>query len=135
MAVLKNLTFTTMPIPGGKPQYEKVCQDLKDLLDKRNMLVHAETWEGAFHGKPYQPYRVAIVEGNLDYLDDLEHAEHGDNVFGIDRVREATKACIRLNITLKAMRDELIADAEPQVPEPEESAWPSRIVRRLIRIV
>jgi hypothetical protein len=115
---------------GGVPerhkvQYEKVCQDLNAILDTRNMLVHAETWEGAFQGKPYQPYRVAIVEGNLDYLDDLEHVEHGDNVFDIDRVREATKLCIRLHTTLKAMRDELIADAEPYVPEPEESAWPT----------
>ena len=113
---------------GGVPEqhkarYEEICQKLDELRTIRNMLVHAETWEGAFQGKPHQPYRVAIVEGNLDYLDDLEHAKHDDNVFNADRVREATRACIKLHVALKAMRDEPIAVAEPHIVEPDDSEW------------
>ena len=120
------------PVPENqKAQYQEVCQKLEALLDTRNMLVHAETWEGAFQGKPHQPYRVAIVEGNLEYLDDLERAEHGDNVFDIDRVRNATKECIWLHSRLKAMRDKPGLEKVLHAPEPDSSDWPaSSSIRR-----
>lgn len=40
----------------------------------RNFLIHGETWEGAFKGKPRQPYRVGLVKKNLEYLDEFERA-------------------------------------------------------------
>jgi hypothetical protein len=72
----------------------------------RNFLVHGETWEGAFKGKPRQPYRVGLVNKNLEYLDEFERAEHGPNVFDVQQVRDATRRCARFTGILQrcAMR-------------------------------
>jgi hypothetical protein len=84
--------------------YEQLYKDMEELLEKRNFIVHGETWEGAFKGKPRQPYRIGIVKDNVDYLDDFEHSKHGANVFDVNQVRAATKLCTRIIDRLAAIR-------------------------------
>jgi hypothetical protein len=96
-----------------KPILQKIYKDLDELRPKRNFLVHGETWEGAFKGKPRQPYRVGLVKKNLEYLDEIERAEHGPNVFDIQQVRDATKHCVRIHRNLADMRDGIAATAVP----------------------
>jgi hypothetical protein len=81
----------------------------------RNFLVHGETWEGegAFKGKPRQPYRVGLVKKNLEYLDEFERAEHGPNVFDVHQVRDATRRCAGIHRDLTALRDAIAATAIP----------------------
>jgi hypothetical protein len=85
---------------GGVPDKQKsalhkVYKELEELRPKRNFIVHGETWEGTFKGKSQQPYSVGLVKGNLEYLDEFERAEHGQNVFDVHQVRTATQLCIR----------------------------------------
>jgi hypothetical protein len=52
---------------GGVPDEHKATlqrlyKELDELRSIRNFLVHGETWEGAFKGKPRQPYRVGLVK-------------------------------------------------------------------------
>ena len=41
---------------------QRIYKELEDLRPIRNFLVHGETWERAFEGKPRQPYRVGLVK-------------------------------------------------------------------------
>ena len=92
---------------------------------KRNFIVHGETWDGAFKGKPRQPYRIGLVKDNVDYLDDFEHSKHGENVFDVQQVRAATQLAIRIRDALAKMREDMVAGAVPQEEEPNDpSQWP-----------
>jgi hypothetical protein len=88
-----------------KPTLQMVYRDLEALLPKRNYIIHGETWEGAFKGKPNQPYRVGVVKDNLDYLDEFGRAQHGDNVFDVQQLRDATKLCTKIRAALDTLRN------------------------------
>jgi len=88
-----------------KPALDRIYKDLEELLPKRNFLVHGETWEGAFRGKPRQPYRVGLIKKHLEYLDEFEWGEHGPNVFDVSQVREVTRQCVRICRAIADMRN------------------------------
>lgn len=103
---------------GGVPDEHKAAlqrlyNELDDLRPIRNFLVHGETWEGAFKGKPRQPYRVGLVKKNLEYLDEFERAEHGPNVFEVQQVRDATTRCAGIHRDLTELREAIAATAVP----------------------
>jgi hypothetical protein len=103
---------------GGVPDEHKATlqrlyKELDELRPIRNFLVHGETWEGAFKGKPYQPYRVGLVKKNLEYLDEFERADHGPNVFDVQQVRDATRRCAGIHQELTELRDAIAATAVP----------------------
>jgi hypothetical protein len=81
-----------------------VYKDLEELLPKRNYIIHGETWEGAFNDKPAQPYRVGISRDDLYYLDEFQHGQLGENVFDVQRVRDATKLCNKIRVALDTLR-------------------------------
>jgi hypothetical protein len=87
-----------------KPILQTVYKDLETLLPKRNYIIHGETWEGEFKGKPYQPYRVGIIKDNLDYLDEFDRGQHGGNVFDVQQVRDVTKLCEKIHAALDTLR-------------------------------
>ena len=68
-------------------------------------------WEGAFKGQPSRPYRVGVIKDNLDYLDEFDRGEHGENVFSVDEVREAVALCQDIRSDLDVLRQ---ADAEEE---------------------
>jgi hypothetical protein len=108
-----------------KAALQQIYKDLEELRVKRNFIVHAETWDGAFKSKPRQPYRIGLVKDNVDYLDDFEHSKHGENVFDVKQVRAATQLAIRIRDTLVKMREDIVAGAVPQEEEPDDpSQWP-----------
>jgi len=76
-----------------KPILQRVYSGLDNLLPKRNLLVHGETWQGKIMGKSPQPYRVGIIKKELDYIDAFERGEHAENVFSVEQIREVTKEC------------------------------------------
>jgi len=87
------------------PTLNKVFKELDELLPKRNFLVHGETWEGTFKGQPPQPYRVGVIRKNLQYLDEFDRGEHGDNVFSVEQVRAVTQLCIGIRADLDVLRE------------------------------
>ena len=95
--------FSGVP-SAKKPMLKTIYEDLDELLPKRNCLVHGETYEGAFKGNPRQPYRVGVIRKNLEYLDEFDRAEHGDNVFTVEQVQDATQLCIRIRTKLNGLR-------------------------------
>jgi hypothetical protein len=56
-----------------KEALKKVYKELDELLQKRNFIVHGETWEGAFKDRPRQHYRVGLVKKKLEYLARIMH--------------------------------------------------------------
>lgn len=96
-----------------KPRLQRIYKNLDDLRSVRNFLIYGETWDGAFHGKPRQSYRVGLVKKNLEYLDEFERAEHGPNVFNVEQVRAASRRCAQICGELKDLRDTIAADAVP----------------------
>ena len=104
--------FADMP-DEHKLMLQRLYKELDHLRPIRNFLVHGETWEGAFKGKPRQPYRVGLVKKNLEYLDEFERAEHGPNVFDVQQVRDATRRGARIHRDLAALRDAIAATAVP----------------------
>jgi hypothetical protein len=87
-----------------KPILQAIFNDLDELLPKRNNIIHGETWEGTFKGKPTQPYRVGVIKDNLQYLDEFERAQHGANVFDVQQVKDATMLCKRIRAALDRLR-------------------------------
>ncbi len=111
--------------PEHKPALQKIYKDLDELRPKRNFIVHGETWEGSFKGKPHQPYRVGLVKGNLEYLDEFERAEHGPHVFDAQQVRAATQLCIKILGALADFRAKIPVSDVPFEEEPDDpSQWP-----------
>src|SRR4029078_12999265 len=68
-----------------KAALHAIYKDLDALLPKRNFIVHGETREGAFKGKPRRAYRVGLVKNNLEYLDEFDRGEHGPNIFDVSQ--------------------------------------------------
>jgi hypothetical protein len=87
-----------------KPALLAIYKQLDALLEKRNFIVHGETREGAFKGKPRQPYRVGLVKDNLEYLDEFDRGEHGPNIFDVAQVRAATQDCRKIRKDIAALR-------------------------------
>ena len=87
-----------------KPRLNRVYKKLDELLPKRNFLVHGETWDGQFKGKPKQPYRVGIIKKDSGYIDEFARGAHGDNVFSIEQVRAVTQQCLDIVADLDALR-------------------------------
>jgi hypothetical protein len=87
-----------------KTTLERVYEGLEELLPKRNYLVHGETWEGAFKGKPPQPYRIGVTKDNLDYLDEFDRGQHGENVFDVQQARDTTKLCVSIRADLNTLQ-------------------------------
>ena len=104
-------------ISGRADEHKATLQHLYKELDElrpiRNFLVHGETWEGAFKGKPRQPFRVGLVKRSLEYLDEFERAEHGPNVFDDQQVRDATTRCAGVHQELAELRDAIVATVVP----------------------
>jgi hypothetical protein len=91
-------------VDDKKELLEEVYQQLDELLPKRNYLVHGETWEGTFKGQPNQPYRVGVIRDNLEYLDEFDRGEHGENVFSLEQVRKAVALCQDIRSDLDVLR-------------------------------
>lgn len=89
---------------AAKLTLDRVYKRLDELLPKRNFLVHGETHEAAFPDKPKQPYRVGITKKDMDYLDQFDRGEHGDNVFDLEQIKAATKLCRDITADLHALR-------------------------------
>jgi hypothetical protein len=114
----------------GAPEAQKaalqaIYKQLDELLPKRNFIVHGETREGAFNGKPRQPYRVGLVKDNLEYLDEFDRGEHGPNIFDVDQVRAATKLCRKIVSDIDSLRKSIPVGEPRNDEEPEDfSKWP-----------
>jgi hypothetical protein len=96
-----------------KTELEPIYAEMEVLLKKRNYLTHGETYEASFKGRPKAPYRVGVTKDNIDYLDDFDHAQHSDNVFTVQQVKEATALCIKIRSALDAVKQAVVDNAEP----------------------
>jgi glycine cleavage system H lipoate-binding protein len=67
---------------------------------------------------------VGVTKDNVDYLDDFDHAEHGDNVFSIQQVKDATNICIKIRNDIEAINKDISDNVEPYVPEQDDTVWP-----------
>ena len=76
-----------------RPVLEKVLVALEVLRNKRNFVVHGETWQGSLKGKGRRPYRVGVMRDNLDYLDEFDRGQHGENVFTEEQIMELATSC------------------------------------------
>jgi hypothetical protein len=52
----------------------QVYKNLIELLPKRNSLIHGETYQEEFKGRPKQPYRVGVIKKNIQYLEEFSRA-------------------------------------------------------------
>ncbi|SDK27759.1 MULTISPECIES: hypothetical protein [Bradyrhizobium] len=68
----------------------QIYEDLDALLPQRNSIVHGETYEDQFKGRPKQSYRVGVIKNNIEYLEDYSMDKHGSNVFSVKQVQDAT---------------------------------------------
>ena len=112
------------------PQNARVYKKLDELLPKRNFLVHGETHEVAFKGKPKQPYRVGIIKKDLDYLDQFDRGEHGANIFDLDQVKA------RQDFAGKLLQTSVHLDMAPHRHDAHLSAcsgWPWQTTRKPIQ--
>jgi hypothetical protein len=89
---------------ADRPLLDRVYKKPDLLLPKRNFLVHGETWDGQFKGKPKQPYRVGIVKKDPDYIDEFDRGQHGENVFSVEQVRFITRECRDIAADLDVLR-------------------------------
>jgi hypothetical protein len=108
-----------------KAELERIYAEMDGLLKKRNYLTHGETYEASFKGRPMAPYRVGVTKDNVDYLDDFDHAQHGDNVFSIQQVKDATALCLKIRNDLEAVKKDVVDNAGPYEPEPDDTPWPA----------
>jgi hypothetical protein len=90
--------------PNNRLILAEVYRDLAELLPKRNSLIHGETYVEEFDGKPKQPYRVGVINKNIDYLAEFSRAQFGSNVFSLDQVRAATGLCQRIRTGINKIR-------------------------------
>jgi hypothetical protein len=68
---------------------------------------------------------VGVTKDNVDYLDDFDHAQHGDNVFSIQQVKDATALCVKIRRDLEAVQQDVVDNAELYVEEADDAARPA----------
>jgi hypothetical protein len=108
-----------------KAALQAIYKDLDALLPKRNFIVHGETREGEFKGKPRQTYRVGLVKNNLEYLDEFDRGEHGPNIFDVSQVKAASQNCRKILKAIADLRSSIPVSDEPYEEEPDDPAdWP-----------
>jgi hypothetical protein len=108
-----------------KAAMQAIYKDLDALLPKRNFIVHGETREGEFKGKPRQTYRVGLVKNNLEYLDEFDRGEHGPNIFDVSQVKAASQNCRKILKAIADLRSSIPVSDEPYEEEPDDPAdWP-----------
>ena len=108
-----------------KTALRPIHEDLTALVPKRNFLVHGETLEGSFDGKPRQPYRVGLIRENLEHLDEFDRGDHGPNVFDLSQVRATTELCRKALAAIVDLRERIPVDGESfQQPSDDPAAWP-----------
>ena len=78
---------------------------LKELLPKRNSIVHGETYVEKFEGRPKQPYRVGVEKKNIQYLENFSKAQFGTTIFTTAQVREATELCKKIYKAINKIRN------------------------------
>jgi hypothetical protein len=118
----------------GSPEAQKsalqaIYKSVDELLPKRNFIVHGETREGAFKGKPRQHYRVGLIKNNLEYLDEFDRGEHGRNIFDVSQVKATSQLCRKIIDAIADLRASIPISTEPDQEEPDDpSQWrsPSR---------
>jgi hypothetical protein len=96
-------------------QHKLILEDMKELLPKRNYIVHGATWSRSVNPGRRKAYRVGIekqivegkVEHNVDWLDDFEHRKDGPNVFDAEQVRIATRFASNIVDALEAIQASL----------------------------
>jgi hypothetical protein len=125
IAWLKDRCAKSGTMEKYKAELERIYAEMDGLLKKRNYLTHGETYEESFKGNPRAPYRVGVTKDNVDYLDDFDHAQHGDNVFSIQQVKDATALCVKIRRDLEAVQQDVVDNAEPYVKEADDAAWPA----------
>lgn len=82
----------------------QIYKDLDDLLPKRNFVIHGETYEDKFEGRPRQPYRVGAIKKNIEYLEDYSIDKHGPNVFTVKGVKDAAALGNRIWMNINKIR-------------------------------
>jgi hypothetical protein len=82
---------------------DRVYKKLDTLLPKRNFLLHGETWDGQFKGKPKQPYRVGIIKKDLDYID-MFFAASTVPISSVWSSRAVTRKCQDITADLDTLR-------------------------------
>jgi hypothetical protein len=108
-----------------KPAIQAIYKDLDALLPKRNFIVHGETREGEFKGKPRKMYRVGLVKNNLEYLDEFDRGEHGPNIFNVSQVKATTQHCRKILKAIADLRASIPVSDEPYDEQPDDpSDWP-----------
>jgi hypothetical protein len=108
-----------------KPALQAIYKSLDELLPKRNFIVHGETREGAFKGKPRQLYRVGLIKNNLEYLDEFDRGEHGRNTFDVSQVKATSQLCRKILGAIADLRASIPVSEEPYQEEPDDpSQWP-----------
>jgi hypothetical protein len=71
---------------------DRIYKDLDALLPQRNSIIHGETYEDRFKGRPKQPYRVGVIKKNIQYVEEYSMDKHGPNVFTVRQVKEVNRA-------------------------------------------
>jgi hypothetical protein len=90
--------------PANLVLRDRIYKDLEDLLPQRNSIIHGETYEHQFSGRPKQPYRVGVIKKNIQYIEDFSMDKHGPNVFTVKRVKDATALADRIWRDINAVR-------------------------------
>ena len=104
---------------------QHIYQQLLAVLENRNHLIHGETYEESFNGRPRMPYRVGITKNNVDYLFDFRRSQLGDNVYDIQQVKATTKLCTQIRECIEAIQKDLIENAILYEDEPDDGNWPA----------
>jgi hypothetical protein len=125
---LKKRCAKSEPMKKYKAELDRIYTEMDGLLKKRNYLTHGETYEESFKGRPRAPYRVGVTKDNVEYLDDFDHAQHGDNVFDTQQVKDATNVCVQIRESIEAVRQDLSDNAIPyeesgDIDWPEAKGW------------
>jgi len=120
---LKKRCANSEPMKKYKAELDRIYTEMDGLLKKRNYLTHGETYEESFKGRPRAPYRVGMTKDNVEYLDDFDHAQHGDNVFDIQQVKDATNVCVQIRESIEAVGQDLSDNAIPH-EESGDIDWP-----------
>jgi hypothetical protein len=100
--VCQNAVFTD----DRRARLKESCVLLRELLPKRNLIIHGETYEIGHGVEGPQMYRVGIKKGDSDYLNKFIADFDADHGFNTAKIEAATELCRSLREKIGAVSAE-----------------------------
>jgi hypothetical protein len=105
--VCKRELFTS----NQQARLDESCVLLRDLLPKRNFIIHGETYEIGRGDEEPQMYRVGLKRGDGEYMNKFVADFDSEHGFNLAKINATTEFCMSIREKIASVSTEVVNEA------------------------